>query len=155
MQLDKYWNSDGAAPHTLTLQFYQRQRIAEVCVRLDYSKDESYTPDRVILRAGPTVQDVEDVRDVRLTEPTGWVRIPLGVKDGIGMSRYQCTWVLSLSIPSMHQNGKDLHVRAVKVLAPALAFTAAKREASAGPLSTAGELAPSFQSLDLLHGTIR
>lgn len=44
---DTYWQSDGAQPHLINVQFHKKMTVLEVALYLDYSLDESYTPKRV------------------------------------------------------------------------------------------------------------
>jgi anaphase-promoting complex subunit 10 len=113
-----FWQSDGAVPHTVTIFFHRQVSLAELALHIDFARDESYSPEHLLVRAGTTVQDLEDVREVRLMEPSGWLRIPLGRKDGPGPGRYLRTWCLQISIQTMHQNGRDAHLRACQLLAP-------------------------------------
>jgi anaphase-promoting complex subunit 10 len=113
---DTFWQSDGAVPHTVTAFFHRQVSLAEVALFVDFARDESYSPEHIVIRCGTTVQDLEDVREVRLNEPSGWLRIPLGSKDGRGPAAYLRTWCLQICIQSMHQNGRDAHLRAVQVL---------------------------------------
>jgi anaphase-promoting complex subunit 10 len=116
--LDTFWQSDGVAPHTVYIQFYRRSTVAEVCLYLDFKVDESYTPRRVHLRAGTTHNDLEDVRTLELDQPSGWVRVPVGDPNGKGLQRYLRTWYLQIVVSAMHQNGRDTHIRAIRVLGP-------------------------------------
>lgn len=45
--LDTYWQSDGAQPHMINIQFHKKMTILEVALYLDYTLDESYTPKKV------------------------------------------------------------------------------------------------------------
>lgn len=52
-------------------------RLQELAVFLDYKLDESYTPNKLSIRAGTSVHDLKEIKSVDLTEPVGWVQIPL------------------------------------------------------------------------------
>jgi hypothetical protein len=47
--MSTYWQSDGVAPHTVTLQFPQQMGLKFVCVYLDHPSDETYTPERYVV----------------------------------------------------------------------------------------------------------
>lgn len=79
--MDTYWQSDGAQPHLINLQFVKKMTIKEVALYLDYKLDESYTPKKISVRAGSTVQYLKEVQTHNITEPNGWVTIPLAAAD--------------------------------------------------------------------------
>lgn len=85
---------------------------------LDYRLDESYTPKRITIRSGTTHHDLEEIRVIEIEQPIGWVRIPLGNPNGTGLQRYIRTWYIQIIISTMHQNGRDTHIRCIKVLGP-------------------------------------
>lgn len=115
-----FWQSDGAAPHSLDVQFYRRQTVAEVALQLDFSADESYTPQEITLRAGNTLAELHDLRRITLDQPVGWVRVPFVARDKRGLPRYLRAHVLQISISANHQAGRDCHVRQLCVLGPLL-----------------------------------
>jgi len=83
--VDTYWQSDGAQPHLISIQFSRKMAVREVALYLDFKLDESYTPKKLSIRAGSTVHDLKEVRVEHVVEPTGWVTIPLsdgGAGDG-------------------------------------------------------------------------
>eukprot|EP00527_Entomoneis_sp_CCMP2396_P001726 CAMPEP_0198150848 /NCGR_PEP_ID=MMETSP1443-20131203/52851_1 /TAXON_ID=186043 /ORGANISM="Entomoneis sp., Strain CCMP2396" /LENGTH=153 /DNA_ID=CAMNT_0043816301 /DNA_START=74 /DNA_END=532 /DNA_ORIENTATION=- len=46
--VDSYWQSDGTKqPHYVQVHFARRVAISHVCLYLDYSLDESYTPKKI------------------------------------------------------------------------------------------------------------
>lgn len=51
--------------------------MQELAIFLDYKLDESYTPSKLSIRAGTSVHDLKEIKSVDLTEPVGWVQIPL------------------------------------------------------------------------------
>jgi anaphase-promoting complex subunit 10 len=79
--LSTYWQSDGAGPHLINIQFLRKTSVCSVNLYLNYVLDESYTPKRVSVRAGSTRHDLTDVTVVDLAEPSGWVSIELGSQD--------------------------------------------------------------------------
>ena len=146
--LDSFWQSDGAAPHIITLSWNTKQLLSGVSLYVDYKQDESYTPNKIEIKAGITEEECERIGEVvELNEPTGWINIRLkqplieeeekegysngkeeeekggggdgkGGKDRMGMP-LRC-FVLQLLILGSHQNGRDTHVRQVRVWAPKL-----------------------------------
>lgn len=59
--LATYWQSDGTAPHIVTIQFLRNTSISILDFHVNFSLDESYTPKRVVVRAGSSVHDLVDV----------------------------------------------------------------------------------------------
>lgn len=75
--LDTYWQSDGSQPHLIDVTFPHKLALGEVHIYTDYKHDESYTPSRVVVRAGTDANNLREIRVVDLYEPSGWVIIPL------------------------------------------------------------------------------
>lgn len=75
--VDTYWQSDGAQPHLINVQFFRKMAVKEVALYLDFKLDESYTPKKLSVRAGSTVQDLKEIHVQHVVEPSGWVCIPL------------------------------------------------------------------------------
>ncbi len=44
---------------------------------VDFKLDESYTPNKVSIRAGSSCNDLKEVQCVELHEPQGWVTVQL------------------------------------------------------------------------------
>eukprot|EP00753_Platysulcus_tardus_P013450 PLAT3680.3.p2 GENE.PLAT3680.3~~PLAT3680.3.p2 ORF type:complete len:197 (+),score=92.39 PLAT3680.3:1-591(+) len=102
---ETYWQSDGGKPHLVNVRFFKKQYVEEVALLLDYKLDETYTPERLVIRAGSTYHDLRDVASITLEEPIGWVRVPLGVR----------AWYVQLAVLRMHSDGRDTHVRCMKL----------------------------------------
>jgi len=125
---DTYWQSDGAQPHYLRVHFGRRVSVSHVCLYLDYNLDESYTPKTIQIKAGMTIQDLRNVTgSVQLHEPVGWCILPLAAPaDPLNAMREDSedfpnpvrTHLVEISILAMHQNGRDTHVRRVKLFGP-------------------------------------
>ena len=133
-----FWQSDGTHPHTITVQFHRKVALAQVQLYLDFKLDESYTPKKVRVLAGPTRFDLRQVTEKDFNEPQGWVAISLIDPDSMRPLR---TFCLQISFVSMHQNGRDTHVRMVRLYGPTGsrrddAFTKRDPVASAGVLAT-------------------
>ena len=48
-----------------------------MAVRLDFKLDESYTPNKIVVRAGSSHADLKEIETVVFNEPNGWQQIPL------------------------------------------------------------------------------
>jgi len=129
--LDTYWQSDGGQPHLINIQFSKKASVSEVAFYLDYNLDESYTPRKMSVKIGMTFHDLEEIRLVEMNEPNGWVSIPLmrekdpmelgedmEGEDWMAIRRPIRTFFLQICVLAMHQNGRDTHVRQVKVFGP-------------------------------------
>ena len=103
--IDTYWQSDGQQPHTVTIQFPRKMDIETLALYLDHALDESYTPSRISVRGGTGMHDLHELKVLELQDPKGWLRIPLTVRAN----------VLQVAILQNHQNGRDSHVRLMKV----------------------------------------
>jgi anaphase-promoting complex subunit 10 len=113
-------------------------------VYIDYAVDESYSPKKIVIRAGSFYHDLkvpvkrvhdacgqrqsvfllitlrraggeQDVAQIELEEPKGWVVIPLVEGGGQGCIRAN---VIQIVIPANHQNGRDTHLRQVAIYGP-------------------------------------
>ena len=117
--MDSYWQSDGGQPHLINIQFHRKISLSEVAFYLDYQLDESYTPKKLSIRAGSTFHDLVEVQVVELVEPQGWVSVPLfAIDDRTGDKTTLRTFFLQICVVSMHQNGRDTHIRQAKVFGP-------------------------------------
>ncbi|KAE9047723.1 hypothetical protein PR003_g324 [Phytophthora rubi] len=113
--VDTYWQSDGVQPHLVNIQFSRKMAVKEVALYLDYKLDESYTPKKVAIRSGSTVHDLKEIHVQHIAEPSGWISIPLCSDEEQAPLR---TFFLQIVILAMHQNGRDTHIRQVKIYAP-------------------------------------
>lgn len=111
---DTYWQSDGPQPHLVNIQFRRKTTIQDVCIYADYKSDESYTPSRISVRTGNHFNDLQEVEIVELNEPTGWVIIPLTDASEKPIR----TFMVQIAVLSNHQNGRDTHMRQIKIHSP-------------------------------------
>ncbi len=47
---------------------------------IDFKSDESYTPNKISIKAGTIFQDLKEILYIELTEPSGWYMFPLRTK---------------------------------------------------------------------------
>lgn len=114
--LETFWQSDGQSPHLINIQFIRKTSVSKVCFHVDYGADESYTPRKVSVRSGHTQHDLMDVMSIELNDPNGWCQISVGDEENAAQPLR--THLLQLRIVSMHQNGRDTHIRQIKVFGP-------------------------------------
>jgi anaphase-promoting complex subunit 10 len=130
---ETYWQSDGGQPHYIRISFGRRVSVSHVALYLDYNLDESYTPKTVQVKAGMTIQDLRDVTGtMELQEPVGWCILPLTAppdpldaicclgrdENNEETASFVRTHLVEISVLGMHQNGRDTHVRRVKLFGP-------------------------------------
>ena len=48
---------------------------------LSHKKDDSYTPEKMGVRAGTSLRDLQDVRVVRFDKPEGWIEFTVSSED--------------------------------------------------------------------------
>jgi anaphase-promoting complex subunit 10 len=127
--LETFWQSDGAAPHTINIQFSRKMSVSKVCLYMDYTIDESYTSKKISIRSGTTQHDLVDISAIELHEPVGWCQINLSSENSNASASGESavtdreplrTHLLQVRILSMHQNGKDAHIRQLCVYGPRL-----------------------------------
>lgn len=114
--LECFWQSDGTAPHIISIQFRTRAAVSELAFFVDASADESYTPRCISVRSGTLHHDLEELRRFDLDAPQGWVRVPLHAPEQ--GTPFLHTWYLQVVVHSMQANGRDMHMRAFKVRGP-------------------------------------
>jgi anaphase-promoting complex subunit 10 len=91
-----------------------------LCIRAlhaDFKADESYTPSRVAVSVGNTPYDLIEVQNVDLLEPIGWFNFALGKNSG-GSFQPVKTHVVQLTILQNQHNGRDTHIRQVRLFGP-------------------------------------
>ena len=125
--VDTYWQSDGGQ-HLINMQFHKKMCISQIDFYLDYKNDESYTPKKISIRTGTTFHDLREIHLLDLDEPDGWVSVRLTMPpracDGLGAAAVRpdegClrSHFIQVCVCSMHQNGRDTHVRQVKIFGP-------------------------------------
>jgi anaphase-promoting complex subunit 10 len=114
-----FWQSDGVLPHAVTVEFPCLTQVLYVAVLLVFNSDESYTPKKLSVRAGTHSLDASEAGSAEVESPNGWVMLEL-LEDPSHRStsgRVWCTY-LQLMITENHQNGRDTHVRGVRVFSP-------------------------------------
>ncbi|WFD45778.1 hypothetical protein GLX27_000402 [Malassezia furfur] len=124
--LNTLWQSEGSQPHTVTIHFPKRTKVTHVSVYLDCRRDDSYTPTKILVKAGTHPYDLVEVRYRDFVEPQGWYHFVLDKPDPDVPEEQSATFplepievfVLQVCILSNHLNGKDTHIRGMKVFGP-------------------------------------
>ncbi|KAJ8008546.1 hypothetical protein DPEC_G00106000 [Dallia pectoralis] len=113
--LETYWQSDGSQPHLVNIQFRRKTTVKMLCIYADYKSDESYTPSKISVRVGNNFHNLQEIRQqLEMVEPSGWIHIPLldSVNNPIR------TFMIQIAVLANHQNGRDTHMRQIKVYTP-------------------------------------
>lgn len=136
-----FWQSEGQAPHTITLQFNKEIKITRVDLLVNLQQDESYTPKRVQIKLGSSPFTLHIVRDVEFAlaeEQNCWWGIELtpvhaiklvnGLENqphdvdftwaGVDTSEFLRGACIQIAVITTHQQGRDTHIRQVRVYGP-------------------------------------
>ncbi|KAL5705389.1 Anaphase-promoting complex subunit 10 [Ranunculus cassubicifolius] len=116
--LNTYWQSDGPQPHLVNIQFQKKVKLQLVAVYMHYELDESYTPSFISIRAGNGLHNLKEIKTAELYKPAGWTCIPLSGTDPREI--FVNTFMLQVAVISNHLNGRDTHIRQIKVYGPRL-----------------------------------
>ncbi|KAI9904617.1 hypothetical protein N3K66_001146 [Trichothecium roseum] len=115
--LHQYWQSDGPQPHKLTVYFVKRVGIRDLRFYVNYNDDESYTPTKIIFKSGTSENNLIEFASMTLESPVGWQQVPLETAGGEPDGHTLVSYVLQMQILENHQNGKDTHLRGLKIYA--------------------------------------
>jgi hypothetical protein len=105
-------------PHHLTVYFVKKVGIREIRFYVDYEQDESYTPTRIVFRSGTSENNLMQFAVMDLDRPKGWQKVPFDTVGGGPDGNTLYSWVFQMTISDNHQNGKDTHLRGIKIFAP-------------------------------------
>lgn len=110
-----FWQSDGPQPHHIDIHFSKRVSVERISFFTDYLVDESYTPNKVSVSTGTGYHDLMQLALLESEEARGWVHIPLNNIREDGVIK---TFLIRFTILGNLQNGKDTHLRSLKVYSP-------------------------------------
>jgi len=113
--LNSYWQSDGPQPHLINIQFHKRTVIQYVSIYTEFKSDESYTPNKISISIGNNPNDLRQIDLLELDEPSGWMNISLDDKIS---GEHIRAFIIQIAILGNHQNGRDTHLRQIKLFAP-------------------------------------
>ncbi|TQV95228.1 hypothetical protein V2A60_009723 [Cordyceps javanica] len=115
--LKLYWQSDGPQPHKLTVYFIKRVGIRVIRFFVDYHEDESYTPTKIVFKSGTSENNMIEFATMIMDNPYGWQDVPICGAGGEPDGNTLVSYVLQMQILENHQNGKDTHLRGIKIYA--------------------------------------
>ncbi|WFD27412.1 hypothetical protein MNAN1_002408 [Malassezia nana] len=107
-------------------------QVTHISIYLDCLRDDSYTPTKILVRAGTHPYDLVDVRYREFVEPQGWYHFMLSGTIEMEPEEVQAArassaaaplrpielFVLQVNVLGNHLNGKDSHIRCMKVFGP-------------------------------------
>jgi anaphase-promoting complex subunit 10 len=112
-----FWQSDGPQPHYLNIHFARLASIVAIRIYLDFELDESYTPTRITLSGGTGYHDLIGFASLEFSQPKGWIDVPLEMVGGGRDGNELKAWLVQVKVVENHQNGKDTHVRGLRLYA--------------------------------------
>lgn len=110
---DNYWQSDGIQPHTVEVYFSKRMDISLIAMFLTLSADESYTPRIINIHAGNSPSDAVYYKTLEVTNMNGWVALTF--EDNLPTEKLLKCQYLRFTFPINHENGKDTHLRGIRI----------------------------------------
>lgn len=84
---------------------------------VDYQEDESYTPTKIVFKSGTSENNLIEFATMNLDSPYGWQDVPIAGAGGDPDGNTLVSYVLQMQILENHQNGKDTHLRGIKIYA--------------------------------------
>ena len=96
----------------VNIHFRRKTTVSDVQIYTDFKHDESYTPSKISVRCGTNFNDLQEIEVKELNEPVGWQTIQL--KDL--HERDVRTFMVQVAIIQNHQQGRDTHLRQIKVV---------------------------------------
>lgn len=114
--------SDGPQPHLINIQFQKKMAVHEIQIYTDFKLDESYTPSKISIRSGSTFHDLQEIHVQELNEPNGWVTVLPPPEEKAEPEESPApglrTHFIQVAVLANHQNGRDTHIRQIKVFTP-------------------------------------
>lgn len=119
---NSFWQSDGGQPHTIDIYFTHRMDIILLSLYFSLASDESYTPKLFKLYVGHSPSDAVFYKTFHIEHLDGWIGLTFG--DNRLDNLLKCQF-LRLVFPINHENGKDTHLRGIRLYSP---VTGSKRQ---------------------------
>ncbi len=97
---NSFWSTDDVLPHAITISFHKKTYVHSINLLLSYSGDESYTPETI------SIHFMNKKVTQSFREPEGEKAILVG----------SIVFDIHILITSNHSDGKDSHIRGLKVM---------------------------------------
>ena len=95
----------------------KRVGIRAIRFYVDYQEDESYTPTKIVFKSGTSENNLIEFATMNMASPYGWQEVPISGAGGEPAANTLVSYVLQMQILENHQNGKDTHLRGIKIYA--------------------------------------
>lgn len=95
----------------------KRVGIRDIRFYVDYNEDESYTPTKIVFKSGTSENSLIDFATMTMNSPVGWQQVPIAGTGGGPDGNTLVSYVFQMQILENHQNGKDTHLRGIKIYA--------------------------------------
>jgi anaphase-promoting complex subunit 10 len=99
------------------MHFLRRVEIRAIRFFVDHTQDESYTPIHILWHAGTGHHDLIQFGEQALSSPSGWQDVKIEGLGGGSDGNSLCCYIAQMHVKENHQNGKDTHIRGIKVYA--------------------------------------
>ena len=146
--------SDGPQPHRLTIHFIKRVGIRDIRFYVDAQADESYTPTKIIFKAGTGENNLIEFATMTLESPMGWQKVPVEGAGGGPDGNTLFAWVLQMHILENHQNGKDTHLRGIRIYAQDVEAAAATEAAAMADIVSRNDVENDASDEDAANGIL-
>ncbi|AQZ16872.1 DOC1 (YGL240W) [Zygosaccharomyces parabailii] len=110
---ESFWQSDGIQPHQLDISFSKRMDIVMMALYFSLIADESYTPRLVKIYVGHSPSDALFYKTLEVRNVNGWVALTFE-DNRSSDSLLKCQFI-RIVFPVNHENGKDTHLRGIRV----------------------------------------
>ncbi|CCH61087.1 hypothetical protein TBLA_0E00250 [Henningerozyma blattae CBS 6284] len=114
---DRYWQSDDNQPHFIKIFFNKTIQLKQISIFLSTIVDESYTPKIIKVYVGFHENDYILYKNLVVDQINGWVSLRMINGDIQAGNPIKCQFI-KIVFPLNHENGKDTHIRSIKVFAP-------------------------------------
>ncbi|KAL6950232.1 hypothetical protein ACO0QE_000908 [Hanseniaspora vineae] len=109
-----FWQSDGFLPHIIEAHSVKKLSLTSINMFFSLTMDESYSPYLIKVYAGNGLLDLTLIRTLEVLNVNGWVSFRFG-PGSESSDTLECQY-LKFIIYTNHQNGKDTHLRGIRLL---------------------------------------
>ncbi|CCE65910.1 hypothetical protein TPHA_0N01290 [Tetrapisispora phaffii CBS 4417] len=110
-----FWQSDGLQPHEVEVTFSRIMNVSMIAIFTSMIADESYTPSRIKIYAGTSPLDAVFYKKIEIVNMNGW--FVLTFEDNRENDKLLKCGYIRFSFPVNHENGKDTHIRGMRIYA--------------------------------------
>ncbi|EDO15384.1 hypothetical protein Kpol_460p19 [Vanderwaltozyma polyspora DSM 70294] len=114
--MSTFWQSDGVQPHELCIYFSKRMDISLIAIFISLIADESYTPRLIKMYVGHSPADALFYKNIEIRNINGWAALTF--EDNRSPDNLLKCQFVRLVLPINHENGKDTHLRGIRIYSP-------------------------------------